>query len=195
MLATEQIQDLIKTYGDSLFPVPITTYLSTTNRVIWGLLINEDERQLEPYFGEIAALDMAQFNQNFINSLAGYRTRARDYFPNLTADADVFLISKQCLDLPLPEVEALVIHELCHWYIDSGLQSSKPLRATNMDRIMARGLYNKTDQNNDRFHTLPFCELLCSVANKATRAGAKFPNRKELVSLAMKYDVIGGFRV
>lgn len=195
MLTSNEIQGYIQKYGDSLFPIPLTEYFSQTKRVMWGLQINRDEGRNDPYFGEIAPSDMEQFNKIFYDSMAGYRTKARDHFPSLTADADVFLISKQCLSLPTHEVEALIIHELCHWYIDSGLQMSSPIAIGQMDRHMGKGLYNKTDRGRIRQHTLEFCELLCAVAGRAIQCGAKFSSRKELVAFAMRFDVDGGFRV
>jgi hypothetical protein len=162
MLTPEQIQGYLQKYGDSLFPCAMSEYLAHTNRVIWGLLIDSDERRFHRLFGEIALADLEQFNSSFHDTIAGYRVRARDFFPNLTADADVFLISKQCLDFPPSEVEALIIHELCHWYIDSGLQSSHPITINAKDRIKAKSLHRKTDQSLENItkHTRQFCELL-----------------------------------
>ena len=195
MLAAKEIYAIVLSRGDSLFPVGMSQYLSNTNRPIWGLLIDPDERRFQTLFGNIAPEDLEQFNTSFHHTKAGYRVKARDHFLQLTSDADVFLISKECLALNPRDVEALIIHELCHWYIDSGLQSSNPIGIGSTDRLKAKTLYGKTDQENEHVtrHTLPFCELLCAVAARAVRTFNSHPSRQALLASAMQFDIEGGF--
>lgn len=197
MLTAKETHDIVLSRGDSLFPLGMSQYLGNTNRSIWGLLIEPDERRFQCLFGDIALEDLEQFNTSFQHTKAGYRVKARGYFPKLTSDADVFLISKECLALGSKDVEALIIHELCHWYIDSGLQSSNPIGIGSTDRLKARTLYRKTDQDNEHItkHTLPFCELLCAVALRAVHTFKSFPNRDTLLATAMQFDVKGSFPV
>jgi len=193
----EQIKETLITYGNTLFPCSFSDYLSKNHKVIWGLLIDPTECKLHRLFGNITPNDLAQFNVSFHNSIAGYKTGAKSMFPNLSADADVFLIAKQCLDNSAKEVDALIIHELCHWYIDSGLQPSHEIAINETDRAEARSLYRRTDQVNEQFtkHTIQFCELLCAVAGRAMKNSKTFSSRQEIVNLAMKYDVDDGFSV
>jgi hypothetical protein len=197
MLTANEIHDIVLSRGDSLFPLGMSQYLSNTNKPIWGLLIDPNERRFQGLFGDIPPEDLEQFNTSFHHTKAGYRVKARDHFPKLTSDADVFLISKECLALDPKDVEALIIHELCHWYIDSGLQSSNPIGIGSTDRLKAKNWYRKTDQENEHMtrHTLPFCELLCAVAARAVHTFKGFPNREALLASAMQFDIKGGFPV
>lgn len=197
MLTPEQIEGFLRKHGDLLFPCPMSDYLDATHRVIWGLLIDPDGRRFHRLFGEITPADMLQFNDRFYSTIAGYRVKARDAFHDLTADADVFLIAKECLEFAPNEVEALVLHELCHWYIDAGLQSSHPIAIDAADRIEAEALYGKTDRHLEHRtkHTLQFCELLCNVAGRAVDASVGCSSRQAVVACAMRFDIEGGFRV
>jgi hypothetical protein len=197
MLTYEQIEKTLITYGSTLFPCSFSDYLSKNHKVIWGLLIDPAERKFHRLFGNITSNDLAQFNTGFHDTIAGYKTDAKSVFPNLSADADVFLIAKQCLANSAKEVDALIIHELCHWYIDSGLQASHEIAISKTDRVEARSLYRRTGQVNEHItrHTIQFCELLCAVAGRAMKNSKMFSSRQEIVDLAMIYDVDGGFRV
>jgi hypothetical protein len=196
MFTPHLVHDALFRHGDSLFPVGFSDYLDQTNRVVWGLLIESDANRLSCLFGDTAPADIEIFNSvAFNHSMSGYRVEARGRFPQLSANADVFLLSKQCHALPPCEVEALVIHELCHWYIDSGLQSSAPVRITSKDRLKGKSLYRKTDTEHEGLtrHTPDFCELLCAVSALAVaRDASSFPSRDALVAAAMRFDVLAG---
>lgn len=197
MLAAKDIYDIVISRGDSLFPLGMSQYLRNANKPIWGVLIDPDERRFHTLFGDIAPEDLDQLNTSFHHTKAGYRVNAKGYFPLLTSDADVFLISKECLALDAKDVEALIIHELCHWYIDSGLQSKKPLGIGDTDKLKAKAWYRKTDQENEHLtrHTLPFCELLCAVSVRAIHTYKSFSTREALISSAMQFDIAGGLSV
>jgi hypothetical protein len=195
-LAPEWIQSTLKHYGDTLFPSTFSSYLERRHKVVWGLRIDADTRRFERLFGDVTPGDLRQFNQRFCDSIAGYKVGARTEFPSLSADADVFLLAKQCLSFEPKQVHALIVHELCHWYLDVGLQASAPVFVSDIDRIKARTLYHQTDARIEHLtrHTRAFCELLCALATRAARIERLFSSRRELIELAMRFDVSGGFR-
>ena len=197
MPTAQEVESFVRTYGDTLFPVRLSDYLRDNNRVLWGLLIRYAQQRLERLFGNLTEADLEQFNQpDVCDTIAGYRVGARAVFPNLSAAADVFLLSQECLEFSADDVKALVIHELCHWYIDSTLQARRPVRLGDADRVAGAALHRRTDVAQERRtkHTVGFCELLCHVSALAVSASLSFENQQGLVDASMRYDVQGGFR-
>lgn len=197
MLTNDQIRECLFKYGDTLFPITLSQYLNETQRQLWGLYVNLKDKRNEHMFGNASANDILLFNSKGVSdSLAGYRVNARDVFPNLSVDVDVFLLNVSCLELPVPEIEALIIHELCHWYINSGLLASNPLKISTSDSLVGKKLYKKTDVINEHIteHSLLFCNVLSAVAGNATKVPSNFLSRKQLIELAMNYDLVGNLR-
>ena len=192
MLTNEQIMECLFKFGDTLFPIRLSDYLNKNQKNLWGLYINLEDRRVELMFGNATIDDIELFNSRGVaDSKAGFRVNARGTFPNLSSDADVFLLNRDCLKFTTPEIKALIIHELCHWYINSGLQNTNPLKIDTSTALVAKNLYKKTDVINEHIseHTLLFCNVLSSVAGNATKTPSIFKSRKEIIDLAMKYDV------
>ncbi len=172
MISGKKTYETFMKYADSLFPVAFSDYLLMKNRTLWGLRIvpipNTTSCNFAPLFGNIQDSDMRLFNTRPMRqSLAGFRPQARNVFSSLSEDADIFLLSDAVEAFPQGEIDALVIHELCHWYIDSGLQTSNPVACVGAQRSKAAALHQRTYalDGERELHPLVFCELITAVAD------------------------------
>jgi hypothetical protein len=190
----DDVRTMLFDLGSSVFPISFDSYLETSGLELWGLQIDPDLRRFAVMFGAVKDEDLAYFNNHFYDTIAGYKVGARSVFPLLSANADVFLLSKQALAWSDVELIPIVLHELCHWYLDSGSQSQLPVHVTAMDKLKGKALYKRTDSQNEGMtkHTLAFCEFLYAVARVAVEKKKYSGSREELVSSAMRFDVDGG---
>ena len=181
-------------FGDALFPRSFSVYLSETGRALWGLLISSENRRFERLFGNIPQEDLDRLNARFSpNAAAGYRVRVRDDFADISADADVLIMSTRAMLSPRT-LDALLLHELSHWYIDSDLMAEAPLVIEEIDRSEGRSLYGKFDcyarENEERTrHTIQFCEVLSNLARRAKPLLGYDLDQGTVIKLAMQFDI------
>lgn len=192
-----EIRDILLTRGNALFPTRFADYLESNNKEIFGLLIQSDTQQYQQLFGNFTANDLSLLNQRFFDAKAGYAVDIQNHFSGFSSNADIFLISEDSLAGGFRTVEALIIHELCHWYINTGLQATTPVFFSDTDIELGCAIHDKTDKHNERLtqHTLEFCKLLSSIADKSIRTFATFNNPEELILAAMQFDIEGGLPI
>ena len=193
-MTNDDVRATLYDLGNSLFPISFDSYLEASGRTLWGLQVDPDQQRFAAMFGGIKDEDLARFNERFHDTIAGYKVGARSVFPSLSADADVFLLSKDALSWSEADSVPIVLHELCHWYLDSDSQSRQPVAVTEIDRQKGKALYKRTDAKNEKVtrHTLKFCEFLCAVARRAVERKKFSGSRQELVLSAMRFDIDGG---
>jgi hypothetical protein len=193
-MTQEDVRAILYDLGNSLFPISFQSYLAASGKTLWGLEIDPDHRRFNTMFGELSDEDLERFNKGFHDTIAGYKVSARLVFPSLSADADVFLLAKQALTWSGADLLPIVLHELCHWYLDSGNQAKLPVAITPIDRQKGKTLYKRTDIHNEHVtkHTLSFCEILCAMARRAVEQKKYSGSRDELVASAMRFDIDGG---
>ncbi len=189
MFSAIEIEGFLRSYGNSLFPTTMDAYLAADSRQLWGLRIDVASRRMLPFFGSISENDERLLNsRGFFDTIAGYRANVRTYFPDLSANCDVFLINTEALDYSNPLVQALIVHELCHWYIDSGLQASHAVAIDSAALSEGANLYAITTPSHH--HDRDFCNLMCAVSARAIANDAPFATRQDLVNQAMRFDVL-----
>jgi hypothetical protein len=193
-MTLNDVREMFFGLGNELFPMSFDNYLGATGRQVWGLQIQPDKRCFSVMFGAARDDDLDLFNSNFHDAIAGYKVGALSVFPSLSADADVFLLSKDALAWTSEDTLPIVLHELCHWYIDSGNQARLPIAITPADKHKGKALYNRTDFHNEQGtrHTLQFCEVLCALARRAVEKKKFSGKRDQLVASAMRFDLNGG---
>ena len=191
-----EVRETLLDLGNTLFPVTFESYLTALGRPLWGLLIESEHQCFSELFGNILDRDLRLFNTRFADTKAGFATGARSVFCRLSCNPDVFLLAKEGLGWSHRDLASVAVHELCHWYIDSGHQASHPVAITEADKGMGKKLYGRTDRHNVRMtrHTIEFCELLCAVSTVAIDKGKASGAAEDLVESAMRFDVVGGFR-
>jgi hypothetical protein len=197
MHTAAEIENLLRRYGNGLFPHSFDEYLSKMRRQFWGLRVDPPSRRNIRFFGSMTEDDERTFNGGpFRDAVAGYAVDVRSRFRTLSADADVLLIGTETLGFSGPDVEALIVHELCHWYIDSGTQGTHPVTFDSANKVQGETLYARTDPHMEPItrHDRSYCGLLCAVSALAVEVGAPFETPQHLVDAAMRFDVEGGFR-
>ena len=194
MLLPAQIENNFREFGDKLFTYPFSKYLKDTGRTLFGLIVDEEAGKFEKLFGPVTAHDLELFNAHFHANLSGYKVDAKSFFKELSAEADVFLLSKiyQLPDFNPSHVDGLIIHELCHWYIEADLLKAHPMVPSLPDRVLAKNIYQQTPREleSETQHSLEFCELVCAVSSRAAKAFPRFKDSKEVVTLAMQYSIM-----
>lgn len=187
------VQDRIFTLAQSTIGIDVHTYLNETDKSLYGLLIVDEGTSFDPMFGDPpnALLDAA--NARPADSVAGYCV---DVGQALRIDlrGDVFLLSEKMLDETDDQIDAIIVHELTHFAIDSG--NDDPLRSelTNEDRETATELYARTDRQMEyrTRHNEYFCQMLTVACRRW--AASNDLNTQDAIDLAMRFDVDGGFR-
>jgi hypothetical protein len=189
----DRIADRLHTLGDSLFPATFSAYLRDEHKVLWGIRIEgEHPSRFVGLFGPISESDMALLNEHRASSSAGYCANAKELFPNLTTNADIFLLNDKVLSRSPREIEAFVLHELAHWYFDSGCAHSHPLPITDEDRTAGDAMYNNIDLSardweDQTRHTPDFCVTLSHLARTAEQH--VLPGSGSLIDLVMADDI------
>lgn len=195
MIADDQdaIEVAFRRYGDSAFPTTFSQYQLEEGRELWGLLITRPVT-FKRLFGSMTDADLKLFNtKRPPYSRAGFRARVREAFKGLSADADVLLIGDECLEFSQRDLDALLIHELCHWYINTGLQDRSPVSISDADISSGHALYERTDKDYEHVtqHDEHFCTVLCAVARHVCGTTTLYSSPDDLVSVAMRFDVLG----
>lgn len=133
--------------SNQVFGVSHRAYLeSHSGRQFWGLSANLTGKKFLPLFGSPPVAVIAKLP--FAESQAGYRVDLSSRFPALNVNVDVFLINAELLNDPTPEMDALLIHEMCHWLIDSNEPQLDPMISVEDQRVGER-VHRVTDYWNE----------------------------------------------
>ena len=184
----------MKSICKEVFGIDFDKYLADHgNRALFGLLIDNDARKFEAFFGNPPAQLMAA---TFYDALSGYAVDVAKQVAGLKINADVFLVSKKLLEEDDKEFDPIVLHEVIHMVIDSRVLPDvwKNLDAT--DQYHGNKLYKKTDTQNEKRtrHTEQFCALPAYAAQLLAELKNTYEDRWDVINRAMRADVKGGFR-
>lgn len=178
--------------AEDVFGIDHSAYLAARGgRAFWGLSIDRGRQTLSPLFGDPNPSVVAQLP--YRDAMAGYRVDlAAARLLGVTANADVLLFAVERLADPPADVDALLLHELCHWLIDSAAADWRAF--VDQDDLRAGNrLIRATDyeyQNVTR-HDLAFCALLAAACRRAASAGmvAFAADRMLLLRTAIRFDL------
>ncbi len=171
-------------------------YMTTTGRTLLGVVINSQKREFEKLFGDFPNNFLATINQQFHDTVAGYKVDVGKHFKELNIKSDVFLLNLNNLSDDEKNKDSLLIHELCHMVIDSNNLNKTTITIKEKDRFHGNKLHKKTDIENERVtkHTIEFCNLLSTVSEVASNKLPKFKDRWDCINSAMRYDLKGSLR-
>lgn len=169
-------------------------YVAATGRQLVGLVAPQHgASQFNRLFGAISDGDLVTFSEKaFANNFrAAFGVSAKVPAPTVSCDFDVLVIREDTLALPAIELDALLLHELCHWYIDADLQMTTPMPCCVDALRRGSDLYNRTDsyREYETRHTLSFCQLLCEASIRAENAGLLAQGAEAFAVTAMKFDI------
>ena len=145
-----QLQDRLLELGETTFPASLAADLESRGAVLSGILLNNRAGRYDALFGKWRPRDLTQVRaEQYWNSNGpGYRVMARRIVPpGLGVNADIFLFSDDSLGLEPSQIDALLVHELSHWYIDSG-QRRDAMEICAEDRNMGGALFDTLDLVN-----------------------------------------------
>jgi hypothetical protein len=122
---------------------------------------------------------------------AQYAVDARQKFPELGLNADVFLIAKELLEEDALSVDTIILHELIHVLIDSGWSDRSTLTPNAKDKYHGRRLHAKTDHESEHItkHTVEFCILLSTAARRLYEIDKRYRDRLDVIDKAMRADL------
>lgn len=193
----EEFRTRIYVLALEVFGLDFDDYLqSHDNRAFWGITIESDVFKHNPLFGDPDPRFLTVANDFFQNSRrcseAGYKVDLGKtaMFKELNLNADVFLINPERLADDILDLDALIIHELCHTVCDSGINLGVVLAKD--DLYHGKKLYHKTDIENMNVtkHTEEFCNILAAAAAKAAKVLDGFKDRWDVINRAMKHGDI-----
>lgn len=192
----ENIKKRLYKYSKEIFGFDFDVYLTHHARSLYGITINPSIKQFEHMFGEIPDNFLATINQQFHDTIAGYRVDVGAHFKTLGINADVFLLNKNNLNGTPKDTDALIIHELCHMLIDSNYLHSINFVVGPMDISDGNKLYKKTDVENIMItrHDQNFCQLLAAAGEIAQKKLDCYNDRWDFINSAMRYDMLGSLR-
>jgi hypothetical protein len=190
----DEIKAKIYDLANSILGIDFDQYLQNENkRAFWGLLIENDNSTFHPYFGEPTPAFLEIMNGEFRRSEAGYKVNVGsvDVFQALDLNADIFIINGERLCDNRLDLDALILHELCHMVIDANIVSDISVKITEKDEKQGYKLFEKTYSRHDTnpMHPEIFCNLLASLSTKTSKVLAGYKNRWDVINRAMKYDI------
>ncbi len=193
----DYVRDRIKLLAKLVFDFEFDQYLSRDNRCFWGITIDQKKHAHEVLFDNPHPKFLEIINEIYQkagdknNAEAGYRTSvgALPFLSRFKLNADVFLINRERLADNELDLDALLIHELCHMVIDSGMIHHVGLSISNDDKECGDRLYQKTDYwiAHTTRHDKLFCQLLCAAARKAFFELKKYSSCEDIIRRAMKH--------
>jgi hypothetical protein len=198
MLTGVAIQTKLDHLASSVFGADMQAYLkAAAKRDLFGLEANLEKRRYGPLFGYVPTRLLSAANALFEDAHAGYSVNAGRFLKTVPPlNVDVFIVSTEVLSGPEMAVDTIVLHELCHWIIDSRQAATTPLQPDDADRLAGQALYARTDTANvaKTRHTGAFCTLLAAASRVLAEADPRFPDRLAVIESAMRYDLIGQLR-
>jgi len=188
------IHDRIFVLARSAIGVDVHTYLNETRKSLYGLLIADGGASFRPMFGDPPAVLLDAANARPSDTVAGFCVDVGEAL-RINIRADVFLLSEAMLYETGYQLDAIIVHELAHFAIDSANDDILRSELTTEDRQTAAELYARTDRQMERVtrHNEYFCQVLI-VACRRWIADRNDLNIQDALYLAMKFDVDGGFR-
>lgn len=197
-----EIEQKIYEYGDNLFPVKFSDYLQAENRRLVGFNIgttNGTIRYGAVLFGHLSPSDIQMLYSKPWNCFATYivNTKKRPELRGFTDDVDLFLwrykdkYNPPNTTINQKDADALIIHELCHWYIDAGLFKRHPPSSNTTIAQNAQAIPNKLSSapHHAVFHGKDFCFLLAAISEKAANYDSSFTNTWDVITRAIKLDI------
>lgn len=178
--------------AEDVFGFSFVEYLTRHGgRLLYGYLIDAENRRVEPLFGEPPAELTETINSRFVDSKAGYRVDISGVFPSVRVNADVLLVAKDLVSASEVSLDTILLHELCHMLIDSKHRSVVDFAIDKKDRYYGEKLFRKTDFENQTVtkHTREFCDLLAAAAQRLSELRHGFKDRAEVIQSAMRYDL------
>lgn len=163
------------------------------NRSLFGLRSNVHNRTYSPLFGDPPPTFIAAVNNRFVESRAGYRVDVGKAFPHEPAiNADVLIIAADLLEGPESHLDAIVLHELCHWAIDASVLGPDGLVPDQVDQLHGDAIYQRLDWTQEAAtkHTRSFCALLAAATQRLAERHIGFQDRYEAMNSAMRYDLL-----
>jgi len=179
-----------------IFGIDFQKYSNETGRKLLGVLINPEKKEFQHLFGDFPDNLLPTINKKFNDSVAGYKVDIGSHFTDLNISADIFLLNINNLNDNDTELESLLIHELCHMVMDSGILSDTNISSGKKDKYHGIKLYKKTDARNEDItkHTEGFCILLSTVSGIASSKYEIFKDRWDVINNAMRYDLKANLR-
>lgn len=170
-----------------IFGLNFDDYLDNNDRVLFGVIINQDEKRYEQLFGCIPDSLLSAINTRYFNSVAAYKVDVRETFDTLDINADLLGVRKDILNGDSKLLNAIILHELCHAVIDSRHIDKLPIKRTLTDDNQGSKLLGNVPPD-DEFHDLEFCQVLSFAANKMKYIDSRYKDRKEVIDYAMKFN-------
>ena len=198
-MTSKEIIEKIYIFAKDIFGFDFQEYLLGSKRDFWGLTIDNINFKHDVFFGNPDSDFLNQLNTIFqrfrekARCEAGYKVDVGSHFGNTNIHADVFLINPDRLNDSIEDLEALILHELCHMVIDSKIIKKDLVHYTNSkDAYHGIKLYKKTDQENERYtkHTEEFCIVLSAASQKAACKYEQYRDRWDVINRAMKHGDI-----
>jgi len=198
-MTPKEIIDKINKLSKEVFEFDFQEYLLDSKRDFWGLTIDNINFKHNVLFGNPDSDIVNQVNRIFQQNRedarceAGYRVDVGSYFRNTKIQADVFLINLDRLNDSIENLDALLLHELCHMVIDSKMIEKKLAHYVNSKDIYhGKRLYKKTDRYNERYtrHTEEFCIILSAASQRAGCIYEHYNGRWDVIDRAMKHGDI-----
>ncbi|TIM81781.1 hypothetical protein [Mesorhizobium sp.] len=110
----------------------------------WLLGIDSQQRTLVDLLGNIDTGSMAIINERFFDTDAGFRISAQKALKRLPVRADIFLLNTDYFEQPAPDVDPMLVHEICHG-LDQ-LNLAPPGQITDLDRHNAQVIFEAYDR-------------------------------------------------
>ena len=190
MSMIEYIQKRIREFTAELFDVNYDEYLSSKGRRILICFFLSSKGEVVQSSAPVTSSIKDYFYSAGFNSKAGYAISESVPKEESNINADLIFFSEDFLSISENEIDKLLLHELCHFLIDSKIENS--LGKSKSAIKLGNWLYNCTDRDNENNtrHTLEFCLLLANVAEKSVQNGIFSETPEEIIKKAMQFDAI-----
>lgn len=185
----EYLRDRIISLAKDVFNIDFNEYLkSHSDREFWGAVIDKDKCEYRGLFGNPDKKFIEIANNNFYGTEAGYCVDVANKFDDLNVNADVFFINQDRLKDTELDLEALIIHEICHMVIDANIR----FRIKPEDELNGIKQFEKLDKflQDNPTHDLHFYKVLAAAAREASSI-YDYKDSFDVMNRAMKYDTYG----
>lgn len=190
------IKTSIYRIAKDVFSFDFGDYLKESQRNFYGLIINHETCKFEPLFGDVPADFIALLNPTYKATKAtkatkaGYEVNVGVKFGGTDIRADVFLIDKQVMHGDVKIIDGLILHELCHMYIESKYLSKFQPKMDKADLLQGEKIYEKTGRDimNDITHDEEYYQVLSWAANRMRTVDTRYKNRWDAIKSAMTYN-------
>ena len=170
------------------FDTDLEQYLAGRGMSFWGLTIVEDNGY-EPLFGDPPDKLLSAARARPVQSEAGYSVDVGSKL-GIPVKGDVFMIRKTHLAHAGDALDSLLVHELAHMVVDSGMDYQWMLSYQDhsaADILQGAGRF---EDREDYYHGRSFCVVLAAGCRRLiARRGQGTAEVERFLKDAMRFDV------